>query len=336
MNPSRRFLIPVVLFLTLAIVPRMALPCTNFAASINGRVLFGNSEDADWTHPLGGGPQDAVVWFYPAHSPTFGDGYGCIALGWFWNGTGLSFQGGTNDQGLSFDSTAIPDIKLHPSPDRPLDPEKDWFWGNLLRTCATVDDAVALAEQYDWGQMWFQIFVSDASGDAAVIGPGKDGELFVVRKDPGDGYLVQTNFNRLYPEIHFEVYPCPRYETAMRLLGQASDAGEISMATFTEILRQVRRTGGTVYTPYSNIVDPVNKVMYVYYVSQFDDPLVLQMDEELAKGERWAYLRDLVSEDARIAGDAAYTQHLWKRGLFIGGAILGLVALGKLMVDLLF
>ena len=40
--------------------------CTNFAASCNERVLFGNSEDASENHPLYNNPDGTVLWFLPA------------------------------------------------------------------------------------------------------------------------------------------------------------------------------------------------------------------------------------------------------------------------------
>ena len=310
--------------------------CTNFAASYDGMVLFGNSEDGGISHPLGEGPDTAVVWFCPPVSETLGTGYGCIVLGWFWQGTRISFQGGTNDQGLSFDSTGIPEVALNPHPERPFRPEREYFWGKLLRQCATVDDAIALAFQYDWEHMWFQLFVSDATGAAAIIGPGLDGELFVERKETEDGYLAQTNFNRLYPESHYNRYPCPRYEAAVQILDLAVDRGEVTLEVFTDVLKAVQGTGPFAYTPYSNIVDPVNRVITVVYAGQYEDPIVLHLDTELANGERWAYLSDLVSEDTRIAGQAVYTRFRTRQRLVLTTAIAGLLAAGVLLLSWIF
>ena len=82
----------------------------------------------------------------------------------------------------------------------------------ILRKCATVEEAIALAGSYDWGTIYSgkfagQYLLADATGGACVLGFGADGQLAVTRKPKGDGFIVSTNFNRAYPENRYYTYP---------------------------------------------------------------------------------------------------------------------------------
>ena len=70
------------------------------------------------------------------------------------------------------------------------------FMMRIQERCATVEDAIAMAQRYDWGTVLrWQALVADATGDAVVISAGPDGQLAFTRKPPGNGHLVATHFS---------------------------------------------------------------------------------------------------------------------------------------------
>ena len=167
--------------------------CTSFTVEQNGAVLFGNNED--YKNP------NTILWVEPASE----DGYGGVYLGYHKGQP----QGGINEKGLAFDGLALPPTKFRWDPELPsAGPTTTAFWGMILRSCATVEEAVQMASGYNWGRtISHQIILADASGDSAVLSAGEDGSLAITRKPVGEGFLVATNFNLANP-VNTEGYPC--------------------------------------------------------------------------------------------------------------------------------
>lgn len=245
--------------------------CSIFMAAVGGRVLFGNNIDD--------GNPNTYYEIVPAGRP--GD-HGFITLGF------RQPQGGLNEAGLAFDTNAVSPARLHPKPGLPTHPEGPIGIAiEMLRTAATVEEALDIAQSYAWGEeLRNQWFFADASGDAVVIGAGADGGLAFTRKPPGDGYLISTNINRASQGL---TRFCWRYRTIDRMLTDLVKQGEISTEAFTEILDTAHqeavflREGMLLNTVYSNIFDLQSKRITLYYWFQFDEPLVLDLNEELAR-----------------------------------------------------
>lgn len=195
-----------------------ALGCSIFMASVNGQVLFGNNIDD-------GNPNTYYEIVPARHSLD----YGFITLGF------NRPQGGLNEAGLAFDTNAVSPALLRPQPDLPNHPDGPiGIATEMLRTAATVEEALDVAHSYAWGEeLRNQWFFADASGDAVVISAGADGELAFTRKLPGDGYLILTNINRAREGL---IKDCWRYRTIDRMLKKVVDHGEISTDAFAGIL----------------------------------------------------------------------------------------------------
>jgi len=241
--------------------------CTIFTISRGDVVLFGNNEDYY--------NRSDVVYFIPS-----GEGrYGAVYLGQRY-GDRYNPQGGMNERGLAFDANALPRAELNPHPERPQ--PRTWLAVMILEECATVEEAIEMAESYDWGSsMAYQLHLADATGDAVVIGPGPDGEIAFTRIGE-EGYLVSTNFNLVDPGDGAE--SCWRYGTASRMLGEMLGAGGPSPEGCSSVLGAVAQKGTTVNTVYSNIFDTRNRVVYLYYFHQFDEVVTIDLDEELEEG----------------------------------------------------
>lgn len=269
--------------------------CTNFSASHNGSVLFGNSEDASPGHPLYKDPDGTVIWFLPADDGN----YGMMHLGWYFEGTRISYQGGMNEFGLCYDSTAIPDIELNAHPEKPYNPSNSYKWRDLIGKCRDVGEAMQFIRDYDFGSMGYQIFLTDAKGNSVIASPGESGEVEFDYITAGS-YMAQTNFNRTNPKSNYGGYPCKRYDKCCSMLDDLE--GKPSVTDFTFILKAVSQSGIGSYTPYSNIFNPTNQVAHVFYASQLSEPVVFSLENELAKGRHEYLLADLVSEETHEAG----------------------------------
>ena len=178
--------------------------CTIFTAVQGDTVLYGNSEDQH--NP------DPVIGFFPPSS----EGYGSVHFGTTGADGQYNFEGAVNDQGLAWDCNSTPRGKLDPDPNpgKPYYLDHPNFLYRITKKAATVDEAIRIAKYYHFGEVFIgQYHIADANGDAVVISAGPDGKVAFTRKDPGEGYLLSTNFNLAQPEkgpVDF------RWETAQR------------------------------------------------------------------------------------------------------------------------
>jgi hypothetical protein len=266
--------------------------CTIFTASQDGTVLFGNNED--WHAP------DLVIGFFPPSA----SGYGSVHFGRRLNNGNENYEGVVNDQGLAWDLNSVPSTKLNPLPEKPYSHARDNYFTTISKTAATVEESIKIARDFDFGDsMPYQIHVADASGDAVVISPGPDGEMAFTRKPAGDGYLLSTNFNLAIPEKGPKDF---RYDTAASMLENLTSSQVLTPDFGGEILNAVHLNNLTTYTLYSNVIDLKNRDIYLYYMSQYDEVIKLDIEEELAKGQRVVEMRDLFTPKTTQAGDLAY------------------------------
>jgi len=214
-----------------------------------------------------------------------------------------------NEAGLCYDSTAVPDMIMNSHPERPYKMGEDWLSGKILRECANVNEAIELVNNFEFESLWFQLFLTDANGDSVILSPGSAGEIEVTELIDENGYLAQTNFNRVCPESYYGKYPCPRYEEAVNLLSTIESENNITTDFFEDILETVHieKIGG--YTAYSNICNPKNKMMYINFASQFNEMISINITEELTKGERGIKLSTLFSEEIVENGVDLYRKY---------------------------
>jgi len=269
--------------------------CTIFTTVQGDTVLFGDN----WDYHTG----DLIIGFYPPSA----EGYGSVHFGYL-KGTGAnayaSFQRMVNDQGLAWAVNSIPRTKLNPHPEKTYAYIEDEFLGTISEKAATVDEAIRIAQKFDFGDsMIVQIHIADANGDAVVIGPGRNGEIVFTRKPAGEGYLLSTNFNLAIPEkgpVDF------RWDTATSRLETLRETQTLTPEFAGKILEAVHLKTLTTHTLQSNVIDLKNGDIYIYYMSQYDEAVKLNIAEELAKGQRIVETRDLFPADTAKAGDASY------------------------------
>ncbi|KYK35168.1 MAG: hypothetical protein AYK18_13370 [Theionarchaea archaeon DG-70] len=238
--------------------------CTVFTASVGDTVLFGNNEDWPDTNTR--------VWFLPATETEYG--------GVYFGFSDFYAQGGMNDQGLCFDANAIPETRMKPHPEKLLVLN---FGRRILQQCATVEEAIQIIERYDLSGLGkAQFLFADKTGDSMAVCPGPHGEMEVVRKE--GVYQVTTNFNVLNPWLGG--YPCWRYNAAAGMLRKIENENDLTVEYFASILKAVYQR----HTTYSTIYDPVNRIVYVYNQRNFDEVVVLNLEDELEKGYHAYYI----------------------------------------------
>jgi hypothetical protein len=268
------------------------MSCTIITASQGDIALFANNED--WTSP------NTYYWIRPGSDQT----YGAIFFGFV---EFLPPQGGINEMGLAYDINGLPAMPLNLHPKLPSAPVKIGEY--MLERAATVDEAIELLSGLSWGQtLRGQIHIADATGAAAVMSAGADGELTFTRKEQGDGYLVSTNFNLAYPQNGSE--PCWRYDTATRMLDKIFKRSVLDVEQLRMILDAVHQEGPSFNTVYSNIFDLRQGVIYLYHWYQFDEAVVLDVEESLSQGASSGRIRSLFSQETVDEAAAAYDYYL--------------------------
>ena len=254
------------------------LSCTNFAASFGDTVLLGNSEDGGLDHPLGIDPLSSQMYYFVGDE----EHYACAFVGWRWKGVGVGIGGGMNDQGLCYDQTGIPDTPVNTPPNPTYTVAGNFVQKDVLALNANVSEVIDFFMSCDWaGNWWYQWLFADASGDIVIISPGIDGDLVFTRINAGeDGFLTQTNFNRANNKSG--EYPCWRYEASYNLLSEIESEEKLTPSKFNEVLDAVHfpKCGGS-FTHYSNTYDPVNKMMYLNYMGNFEEIATINITKEL-------------------------------------------------------
>jgi len=276
------------LFLLLIISIDPSFASSAFMASSGNNVLVGQNSD---------GEQEGYMYLF-FHPPSVGKhGYFVIRFDNSYNlNEKLVNHAGMNDQGLVIAPTSIPsrELTLHPEKSR----LNDTYVNTLLSTVSTVEQAIAVLEQYqphdpDFSDFHWQLLITDKTGDAVSISVGPDNEFHFSRKE--DKFKVIMNFNIAEPSLGR--YPDPRYDIATNKLGSIDSEEDVSVEHFQSVLDAIHWEGFETNSIYSNIYDPVNGLIYLYYFHQFEEVVVLDLDEELAKGYHYYNYQELFSQD---------------------------------------
>lgn len=256
------FVPTVVILIVCGLVQQASYGCTVFVAARDGRVLVGNNED--YFNP------QTKIWFVPRKNGNNGH----VLFGWE-NEYNLP-MGGMNTKGLVFDWLAVPAFVVGNAPKQDPYHRLASAVHRIMRTCDTVDSALQLIKGVDRSGRWEAVlFVSDASGDAALV----DGDA-VVRKDPGKDFFVATNFRQsITPEEHVT---CNRHQLVTSMLTRSNDLN-IDLARDALDSTHAESPGATLY---SNIYDPKNLRIHLYHFHDFRTAVEIDLKQELKKPKR--------------------------------------------------
>jgi len=274
--------------------------CSIFTVKDEDSVFFGSNEDE------GGNRRRTDIWFVP---PDDDQSFGCAYVGFAENEPGGDdidgiAIGGINTEGLCFDSNGILPLE-YVNYRNEFGPSFHYLtcWGQVLRECATVADVIEWYQTHNIGGYWGdQTHFADKTGDAVVVSPALDGSIAFTRIN--GSYLISTNFNVDHPGGTY--YPCARYISMTTILEGIINTSSVSVESCTQVLEAVHVPSYVVYpgTVYSNVYDLKQQMIYLYIHGNFDDVVVLNLSEEIAKGYHGYIINDLAdSTPEELFGD---------------------------------
>lgn len=260
-----------------------SIPCTVFFATDGIIVLGGNNED--WSDP------NTKFWFIPS-----GEG----KHGWIKFGFASGYpQGGMNDQGLFWDATACSYLEMPYS-----EANKEKLSGSLMQKvmgeCSTVEEARLVFQNYYCDDQYrAQYLIGDRFGNSIIV----EGDSIISNSS---NYQVMTNFYHSHPELGG--YPCWRYETASELL---TNNDGISEYLFGYILAATHQEG-KYPTQYSQIYNLKDNIIYLFYFHNFDEMIIIKLNQELSRGARsynlpalFSKIQILTPEDEQIINSSS-------------------------------
>ena len=258
--------------------------CSVFTISKGDQVFFGGNDDYITT--------DNLYWVDPGSDQY----YGAI-----WIGERSNVQQGVNEKGLAYDSNGLPRVDVNPHRERKFVPgDYTNYPIHILRECASVEEVIDWANTHQWhSYMHDQMQFADATGDAVIISAGVDGEVVFTRKPPGDSYLVSTNFNVANPSNGFG-YPCWRYERASNMLEDiVNDDLPLTVQNAADVLDAIHTESNTSWTVGSMVADLTKGKLYLYYFHQFDNPVIIDINDELANPRPSGMMSQLFPENVQ-------------------------------------
>lgn len=267
--------------------------CSVITVAKGDNVFFGGNDD--YVNP------DSYYWVEQGDFSRFGV---------IWIGTPDNPQQGVNEKFLAYDANGLPRFEVNPHPERI--PVKGEYYHNyvmqIMHECSTVTEVIEWANKHQhFPYMHDQMHFADKTGDAVIISAGKDGEIVFTRKAPGDGFLVSTNFNVANPANASE-YPCRRYDKASEMLSQLINMeGSLNYNDVTNVMDAIHQEGAS-WTIESLVADLTNGVIYLYFFYQYDNPVIINVIEELANPREAGPLSRLFPEDVQQEAASRYRQ----------------------------
>lgn len=255
------------------LLPEALLACSAILIVMDGKVLLGHNNDNSYSREM-------LLRVTPNRDGFLGRV--CVSMETVpgWVPVGMKC---INERGLAITHAVVP------SGDTAHDPDKPQFTHNFLEKivaeCATVKQAISMARAYTFPpehSASIHLMLADPSGDAAVI-EWVAGQVQVLRRSGP----TQIMTNSLLSKPSAAEGPNSRLNRGSRKLAQVKDP---SVASAVEVLREIsihgRHQGDEVGSVESAVFDITARKVYLYYKRDFDHPLVLSLDDELARGPR--------------------------------------------------
>lgn len=253
---------------------------TAFMAAKGSKVLTGRNGDSD--------NLNVIMHVLPSSDVKYGRIYlGAEDRGGFYYTTGMNDQGLWYGSTSLYDGAALPerhDIKNH-------DNKPTWPYEltvKVIEECTTVDEAIEIYSTY-FTPYWngHTLFV-DNNGNSVIVEYGEKDVVFIRRKNY---YQAMSNFPNA-DTLNARWYNCYRYKTAESMLAGRQ---EISTDLFRIICDAVHQEGSSP-TSLSTVYDVIQGNLYIYYFYCYDEHLIFNLNEKLAKGENYYKLPEYFNQ----------------------------------------
>ncbi len=235
--------------------------------------------------------------------PGNGQTYGIIGFG-----HSGSIQAIINEKGLIYDGYGAPEKEI--TLNNHLPPNNGTFIFNAMTTCETIEEVVNLYNQNY--QPWLsngQAFFADSYGNSCII----EGDTILHKT--GD-YQICTNFYQSDPEsgIPYGFYPCPRYDLMKRELDNTEDytTGFVKDLLDSVHVENQASPHGPISSVYSLVIDQAERKIHVVNLYDFANPVTLDIDEELNKGQQSKVLSSLFPTNVTEEDNKELNYHLWQ------------------------
>lgn len=258
----------------------VANACTIFMANDGQNVWIGNNEDELQTTKY-------RMWFYPAQKHSYGYSiWTDLNFGKLLNGFSyLNPQGGLNEYGLFMDYTFTNGITV--VKDDKKKNKKKQVVTDFLKTCKTVDEALAYINKYNLVKLKYaQLFIGDATGNYATVTGG-----YVVRKTDNSFALTNYCINNGYKEA------CHRRDVATNYLSSTTTFQLNDIANILE--KSSQKLPNNLISNYSMAVNLKTSTIYLYYKNDFTTASKLNLSEELKKGKHHKDIQNYFPENIK-------------------------------------
>ncbi|MBP6313035.1 MAG: hypothetical protein KA408_12245 [Flavobacteriales bacterium] len=279
-----------------------AQACTFFKITKDGRTIVGNNEDA-WSI-------NAQVWFRNG-----GPGeYGAVYFAHY-NGSPMRQmidQGGMNSEGLIYDALVVENREIALMPNTRIT-DFATLLPKIMHSCATVHEAEKILRKYTVATFDHAMLVLvDRNGDYLVA----EGDTLYTGND---ATFALGNF-RMSRCVDIDSVPIERYQNGRELIANGVD---VSVAFGTSVLNKmaVRRGShdnreGLTGTLYSNLYDPQNGIVHLYFYHDYNTVRSFNVREELAKGDHELDMAAIFPPNADYEKLVAYITPFHQRWLF--------------------
>jgi len=277
-NKMKRKIVGIfVMTLLIGAVASQVSACTGFTFNDEDNVFACHNED--W-HDF------FTLRFFPATE----DRYGTMFIE-VWDDTAellLPFSG-MNDKGLWYSMYGTPYLEQKNNTDLPSYNNQNTYYkyheGELmLYECETIEEALENYNKYNHNHYGaFQVLMADGTGNSVIY----EGDFQFYKEG---NYQVVSNFHLSHPELGGLGNSFERYDIAISMLENIS---EPSVEYFRDICNATHQEGSNSWTCHSIICDLSNQIMYVYYFGDYEKQVVIDLNEELKKGEHSLLLGSL-------------------------------------------
>ncbi len=234
-------------------------PCSIFKYTVAGRTYFCGNED--WT-----AVDPAML-----TSKARGKEFGYVLFGWK-SYLPRYVQAGINSKGLCFDWAAVPPqqyVRDTAKDDLSLD-----FTTDVLRNCATVDEAIDYIRRYNIPHLAEEhIMLADKTGKSCVI-EYNHSQLQLIRSV--SDYQFITNFHLTDRSLGW--YPCDRFAKMEAFFGEQGN----KETQVVELLERIHQEG-QYPTVYSYVFDLSRMQITVFHNHNYRVSKVYSLDDLMSK-----------------------------------------------------
>lgn len=278
MNHFRSSLLVIFTLLSIA-----AFACSGYKITKKGRTLFGSNEDAWRT--------TSRIWF---ENKTDYYLYGAAFTGSRYDGkNGFAPQSGMNEKGLVFERLAsyAPDSKSGLA-NRQKITNPTLYLKEILHNCATVEEAKAFIEKYDYSYFLEDVFLyADKSGKYLIVEPFKltiGDEATYVISNFCPSATSPEQANRLDRYRNGKLFLKDKLETSLEFATALSDTMHVCREKIGD---------GTLLTSIWNLNDGT---VNLYFYHDYKTTVSFNIADELAKGDHILAIDTLFPENAEF------------------------------------